>query len=135
MYPYRKVLVVVGGTAAAVAGWAVADPLLGVDLVVGGRRVGPGAVITVSLLAGLLGWAVFALLSRMVRRVRPLWTVLAGAVLLLSLLGPLGADSGAATLALLGMHLAVGLPLILGLPSAPRDSAADRPTDWLPTGR
>jgi hypothetical protein len=50
-------------------------------------------------------------------RPRPLiWTVIAAAVLALSLLGPLGGVSSGAVLGLLCLHLVVGLVLIAGLP-------------------
>lgn len=87
---------------AAVLAWLVAVPIVGIDLLVrpgGGaaQQVGLGSVVTVSLLASLLGWGLLALLERLVRR-RALtaWTVVAVVVLMLSLTGPLTAAANAA---------------------------------------
>ncbi|SCE91898.1 DUF6069 family protein [Micromonospora mirobrigensis] len=107
-------LAVLAVTCATVAVWAVAVPLAGVDLVArsGGadRTVGPGAVAGTTLLVGLAGWAVLALLERRTRRARSIWTGLALAVLLVSLLPPLAEGVGtAAKLTLVTMHLVAGL--------------------------
>jgi hypothetical protein len=109
---------VVGAAAAALAVWALAEPLAGVDLTVrtGGRdkqQIGSDEVVLVSLLAGLAGWALLDLLERFTAHAREIWTATALVVLVLSLLGPLGAAvTVAATVALAGMHLAVGAVLI-----------------------
>jgi lysylphosphatidylglycerol synthetase-like protein (DUF2156 family) len=115
-----RVLAVLGAVAAATAVWAAAVPLAGAELTarVNGapQPIGPGAVIAVSLLAGLAGWALLAALERFARRPRRTWTVTAIVVLALSLAGPLGAGAPAATTVVLaGMHLAVGAALIPAL--------------------
>lgn len=109
-----RALVVLGAAAAALAVWVVAVPLAGVDLAVRNgateQPVGPGAVAVSALLAGLAAWALLAVLERFTRRARPVWTGVAVAVLLVSMLAPLGGGVGAAaklTLAL--MHLAAAL--------------------------
>lgn len=107
-------------TALALAIWSIAT-LAGVGLTVesGGspQHLSAAAVIIVSLVAGLAGWAVIALLERRVRRPYRVWTVTASAVLLLSLLGPLADGVGTATtVTLLTMHLGVGAVLITRLP-------------------
>ncbi len=113
-----RALAVLGASVAALAVWAVAVPLLGVDLLVrpgGGtpQTVGAPAIMSVSLMASLLGWALLALLERVTARARPVWTAVAVAVLVLSLGGPVtGALTGAATVTLALMHLAVGAVLI-----------------------
>lgn len=105
---------------ATFAVWIVAGPIIGLDLVVsfdGGatQSVGPGAVIVVSLIASLLGAASLAVLER-TRSGRAIWTVLAVLTVLLSLAGPLSAQSVDSTrLALVLMHLTVGAVLIPSL--------------------
>ncbi|MCD0447361.1 DUF6069 family protein [Glycomyces sp. A-F 0318] len=115
----RRLLVVIAASAAALALWALAVPLAGVDLAAlqGGseRAVGPVAVAAAGLLTGLAGWALLAVLERFTDKAGRIWTVAAAAVLLLSLLGTLGAVSTAAMLVLMGMHAVVGAVLIPGL--------------------
>lgn len=82
-------------------------------------------VIATSLTAALGGWGVRALLLRRPRGGRTAWLVLSGAVLLVSLLGPLGAANAGATVLLLLEHLAVGGVIMLGLSGArPRGARA-----------
>ena len=117
--------VAAGAVGAALGGWLVAGPLLGIDLAVqpagGGaqgvtRTVGVGAVVAASLTAALLGWALLELLERWTTRARTVWTAVAAVVLLLSLAGPLtGALSTSVAVALAAVHLVVGAVLIVGL--------------------
>lgn len=82
-------------------------------------------VIGTSLTAALGGWGVRALLLRRPHGGRTTWLVLSGAVLLVSLLGPLGAANAGATVLLLLEHLAVGGVIMLGLSGAqPRGARA-----------
>lgn len=117
--PLRRLLVVLAAAAAALALWAVAVPLAGVDLAVdqaGTRQtVTPALVAATALLVGFAGWGLLAVLERTAKRGARAWTAVAAAVLAVSLLGPLGAQGAAAVLVLLGMHLAVGGTLLLGL--------------------
>jgi hypothetical protein len=120
----RRAIVVAVAVAAALAVWALAR-LAGVTLSVrqGGtvQTVGPAAVLLTSLFAGLVGWALLALLTRLTRRGRGIWTGTAITVLALSLAGPLGGGIGTtAKLCLLCLHLTVGLVLIIGLRRATR---------------
>lgn len=108
---------VLAATTATLAGWVIAVPLAGVDLVAdsGGtvQRVTPVAVAVATLLAGLAAWGLLALLERLTTRARPVWTVVALVVLLLSLLGPVGGGVGtAATATLVAMHLAAAAVLV-----------------------
>ncbi|MGR6913801.1 DUF6069 family protein [[Actinomadura] parvosata] len=119
----RRLLVVIGAPVAALAGWGLAVPVGGADLTarMGAgtepQAVGPVAVVVASLLAGLAGWALLAVLERFTPRAARIWTIVALIVLALSLLGPLGSAAGlAATLVLTAMHLAVGAVLVNGLP-------------------
>ncbi|WP_028049242.1 DUF6069 family protein [Cellulomonas sp. URHD0024] len=112
--------VVIASPLAALVVWAIAVPLLDVPLVVGDPpyTVGPVSVVLVAVVATLAAWGVRALLFR---RRRTGWFVTCGAILLISLLGPLGAATPAATLWLALMHVTVGTVLTLGLaPSRPR---------------
>lgn len=101
-----------GGILAAVAVWTLAGPLLSVDLQVTPgtnqpQPVGVGAVMTASLTAGLAAWTSSALLERLTHRARHVWTGLALAVLVASLVPTQAGVTTAATVALAAMHLAV----------------------------
>jgi hypothetical protein len=113
--------VVLGAVVAALAVWVVADPVAGATVTVhqdgGAEAVGVRAVTVTALGAGLLGWALLAVLERFIRRSRAVWTVTAVVVLALSLLAPFVYGQDTATrVALAAMHLAVGAVLIAGLP-------------------
>ncbi|MFI2713366.1 DUF6069 family protein [Micromonospora sp. NPDC018662] len=115
-----RLLTVLAATVATLLGWIVAVPLAGVELVARSgdveQRVTPLAVAVSTLLAGLAGWALLALLERFTGRARAVWTVVAVLVLLLSLLGPLGGGVGrAATVTLVVLHLLAGAVLVPGL--------------------
>jgi len=116
----RNAITVTGAAVGALALWLVETRLIGVDLAVRtGDVVQPvtgGSVVATALVAGLAATLTAWLLTRLApRRCRTVWTVLASAVLLVSLLGPLGATSPAAVVSLVALHLLVGLALILGL--------------------
>jgi len=120
-----RLLVVGAAVAAALLVWLVAEVLVGTDL------QGPGSggepmdvtavhVLATSLLAGLAGWGALALLERLTSRGRLVWTVLASAVAVLSLLGPLGGSgvSSASRAWLVVLHVVVAAIIIPGLPRA-----------------
>ena len=116
----RIAITVIGVTVGALVIWLVETRLLGVDLAVRtGDVVQPVtgvSVVATALVAGLAATLSAWLLTRIApRRCRTVWTVLASAVLLVSLLGPLGATSPAAVVSLVALHLLVGLTLLLGL--------------------
>ena len=116
----RNAITVTGATVGALALWLVETRLIGVDLAVRtGDVVQPVtgvSVVATALVAGLAATLSAWLLTRIApRRCRTVWTVLASAVLLVSLLGPLGATSPAAVVLLVALHLLVGLALLLGL--------------------
>jgi hypothetical protein len=100
--------------------WAVADPVAGLDLTVGAgsdaRQVGPGAVVTVAVVAGLAAAGLAVLLSRTAHPRRN-WLSAAVAVLIVSLAGPLGAATSQIAVVLAAMHVVVGATLILGIGS------------------
>lgn len=101
--------------------WVIAGQLLDITLTTtrGGdnstvTEVGIVAVLLMSLFSGLAGWALLALLEKFTTVARTAWTIIAGVVLLLSLVGPLsGGTSTSAKLALMTMHVTVGGVLIL----------------------
>lgn len=109
--------------------WAVAVPLLAIPLQAQGPpgtpplTIGLPMVIIGTLVPALAGWGLLALLQRVTARARTVWTVIAVAVLALSMLPVLGATSTGALVVLGLMHLAVGAVLIALLtrtgPAAP----------------
>ncbi|MET8866676.1 DUF6069 family protein [Nonomuraea sp. NPDC004580] len=116
----RRPLTVGVAAVAALVVWAVAVPLAGVALTVhmggGMQEIGPVSVVVASLVIGLAGWALLAVLERVTSKPGRVWTVVALAVLVLSLLGPLGgAAGGGAMSVLVVMHLVVGGVLVGGL--------------------
>jgi hypothetical protein len=116
-----RAVTVAAGAAGALLLWAVNDPWGGIDIAVrqGGttEHIGPAAVAIAALLAGLAAWGLLALLERSSHRAARTYRIIASVVLLISLAGPLGSGIGtSAKLVLLGMHLTVGLALIIGLP-------------------
>ncbi|MGI8882503.1 MAG: DUF6069 family protein [Jatrophihabitans sp.] len=99
-------------------GWLVADPLLGIEVRTGSaghsRPVGIAAVIAVGIIVALAGLGLRVLL-RARRDPNRTWTIIAVSVLAVSLLGPLGATTTAARVALLCLHLAVGTAVIVAV--------------------
>ena len=78
-----------GAAAATLTVWAIAGPLVGVDLRVhvgsGTQHVGPATVVAVSVLTGLAAWALLAALEHFSPRAPTIWTAIALAALALSL--------------------------------------------------
>lgn len=111
-----RALAVAATVAATLAVWAVAGPLAGVRLAVraGGdvRPVGPASVVITSLVVGLVAWALLEVLERVSRRARGVWIAIAVVVLVLSLAGPLGGVTTAATVSLACLHVAAAAVLI-----------------------
>ncbi|MFG3556901.1 DUF6069 family protein [Micromonospora sp. NPDC047557] len=103
---------------AAVAVWSIAT-LAGAQLTVdqgsGPQDVTVLAVLVTSALAALLGWGLLAALERLSARATTIWTGIAVAVLVLSLVPASLVDASAGTrFALVLMHLVVGAVVILG---------------------
>lgn len=108
--------------------WLVAVPLVGVDLQVAqpsGRapaEITLPLVLVTALAASLAGWGLLALLERLTRRARAIWTATAVVALVVSfapLLGPGTPTASRIVLALL--HLTVAAILI---PALARSAAA-----------
>lgn len=116
----RRIATVLAAVVLGLAGWATAGPLLGVPLRVRMAPGGPdievaiGSVAIASLLAGLAGWGLLALLGRVTTNARRVWTIVAGIVLLVSLAGPLGGVQPSTVVALICLHVLVGGALIVG---------------------
>jgi peptidoglycan/LPS O-acetylase OafA/YrhL len=116
-----RALSVGGAIVAAVAVWVVAVPLLGLHLVI---RFGSGApqtiavgfVVGTTLIASLAAWGLLALLERRTARARSIWTLVAVAVLIVSLALPLSAGTTTTSKIVLAiMHVVVAAVLIPGL--------------------
>lgn len=120
-----RALAVAATVAAAVLVWLVGEPLLGNDLVIEqpGRPpldLGLAAFVTITLGASLAGWAVLALLEKITRYGRRIWTGLAVAVIALSFLPFLVSEMSTGSAVVLTLvHLVVGavlIPLMLRTP-------------------
>lgn len=116
----RRAGTIIATAFAAVVIWIIAVPVGGLDLIVRSgsstQTVGLVSVAIVALVAGAAAWATLAILERMVRSARLVWTIVGSLVLLLSLLGPLSLAVGTGTVwVLLSMHVVVGATLIFGL--------------------
>ncbi|MFI5925816.1 DUF6069 family protein [Micromonospora sp. NPDC051543] len=103
---------------AAVAVWSIAT-LAGAQLTVdqgtGPRDVTVLAVVLNSAIAALLGWGLLAVLERFRASAITIWTAIALAVLVLSLVPASLVDASAGTrVALVLMHLVVGAVVIVG---------------------
>lgn len=127
-----RLLGIVGATVAAVLVFAIAQYALGMDLhtpasgSMPAMPLNPGFVVFVSLLASLAGWALLALLERFTSGGRRIWNVIAIAVAVLSLSGPMSGSgiTGGNRLVLALMHVAVAAVLI---PSLSRTAASRAP--------
>lgn len=120
----RRALTVAGAAAAALAVWAITRSIGGTELAVHSgdsvREIGPAAVVLTALLAGLAGWGLLAWFERVIRRPYRAWRLVAVAVFVVSLAGPLGGVGTGARLALAAMHLVVAAVLVMGLPARRR---------------
>jgi uncharacterized membrane protein len=115
---WTRALGVVGAVIAAVAVWAIAVPLLDVQLLV---RFGTGApesvgiayVLGASVIGSLAGWGLLVLLERRSSRARTIWTAIAVVAVLLSLSLPLYSGVSTSTkITLAVMHAGVAAVLI-----------------------
>jgi hypothetical protein len=120
-----RALTVLGAVVTTLVIWAVEAQLLGIDLrarpVPGAPAVvvGPAAIASATLLAGLVAWGLLAALERLTARVRTVWLVVGVVVLLISLTAPLaGGVSAAAAVGLACIHVAAAAVLIPLLPRA-----------------
>jgi hypothetical protein len=114
-----RALAVLAAIVATLVVWAVEVQLLGIDLrarpVPGAPPtvVGPAAVASFTLLAGLVAWGLLAVLERVTTPARRVWIIVAVVALLISLLGPLGGGvTATAAIGLACMHLVAAAILI-----------------------
>lgn len=112
-------VVVLTAVLGAAATWAVWTQAFGVELVAdtgsGSREIGPAAVVLTTLVVAAAGVGLRRLLEAKLTRGRRWWTVTAVAVWLVSMLGPLGATTAGAVLALVSLHVVVGTVVVVGL--------------------
>jgi len=114
-------LVVLATVLAAVVVWVIAIPVLGAEVTIPARpgaseRVDLGVVpvLITSTVAALAGWALLAVLERFFRNARAIWTVVAVAVLVLSM--PYAPGFTGLERVVLGLlHLTVAAVLIPGM--------------------
>jgi hypothetical protein len=124
-------MVAVAAAGLAALAWAVARAA-GIELTVrsgsGTREVNLVAVVVTSLVVAIAGAALLKVLERRTAHGRRLWTVVASAVWVMSLSGPLSATEPSAFLVLAGLHLLVGAVVVTGLRRThrPDDSSATR---------
>ncbi|GGQ12933.1 hypothetical protein BKA00_006463 [Actinomadura coerulea] len=113
-----RALAVAGAVAAALAVWAVGEPLLGHDLAVQQkgqepRDLGAAAIGVFALAPSLLGWALLAALERVTPLAARIWTAIALTLLAASFLPVIGVQASGGTKTVLALtHLAVGAVLI-----------------------
>jgi hypothetical protein len=123
-----RALAVAATVAAAALVWLVGEPLLGNDLVVEQPGQAPldlslASFVVITLGASLAGWAVLALLEKITRYGRRIWTGLAVAVVLVSFLPFLSAQMTTGSAVVLALaHLVVGAVLVPLLLRVPRGS-------------
>jgi hypothetical protein len=79
------------------------------------QHVGAVAVAVMSVVTALAGWGLLALLERVAARGRLIWTIVASAVFVVSLLGSAGGTGTSAKLGLAALHATVAAVLIVGL--------------------
>jgi hypothetical protein len=104
-------------TVVALAVWALTRSVSDLTVHVGSGphigHVGAASVAAVTVLVGLAGWGLLALLERWTAHPRTVWTGVALVALVASTVGPLSAGITVSTkAALVGMHLAVAGVLI-----------------------
>jgi high-affinity Fe2+/Pb2+ permease len=85
-----------------------------VDLAANGQDIGPLHVIGMTLIAGLIAWGLLAFLERRTSRAWTMWRNIALVALVISMLGPLGADDPTARIVLSVMHAVAGAIIIRG---------------------
>jgi hypothetical protein len=117
----RRAAAILIALVVAVLDWVVCTQALGLDLMVD-QGAGPQPVLlplvaVAPIASGLTGWALLALLERLSpSNGRTAWRIIAACVMVLSNWSPLTmAQSTSTAIALVSMHLLVGLVLIIGL--------------------
>ncbi len=121
--PRADLLVVLGASVTAIVAWALWTQAVGVDLAVRSgdqtQQVGFAMVLVTAAVVSLAGVALARVLQRSSDRGLRWWTIIAAATWAVSLLGPLGALTATAGVALASLHLLVGAIVLFGV-RAPR---------------
>ncbi|NMO52076.1 hypothetical protein HH310_12815 [Actinoplanes sp. TBRC 11911] len=123
-----RLVTIAAATASALVYWTLTDGIGGVDLAIrqGGETqpIGPVSVAATTLIVGFLAWALLALLERRAQHPARTWRIIALAVFVVSLAGPLGSGADLSSkLILTGMHMLIALILIPNLPKSGRPQA------------
>jgi hypothetical protein len=109
---YPRAATVLGATLATLAIWTISTYAGQVDMTVNGSQVGPVDVVLATLAAGLAGWGLLAFLERRTKSAWTIWRNIAIAVLVVSMLGPIGAEEASGRTALSVMHAFAGAIII-----------------------
>ncbi|MEJ3744325.1 DUF6069 family protein [Actinomycetes bacterium KLBMP 9797] len=113
-----RALAVLAAVVAAVLVWVVGEPLLGNDMIIKAegqepQDLGASAFVMFSLFFSVLGWALLALLERVTRRARSIWTVVALVFLAVSFFPPFTVEASGGTKVVLALaHVAVAAVLV-----------------------
>jgi Family of unknown function (DUF6069) len=117
--PIGELAVVIAVLLAAVATWTLWAQVGGVELTVQSgddvRTVGVGSVVAVAAIMPIAGVLLLRALEAILSRGMRWWTAIACTVTLISMLGPLGATSATAGVALASLHLLVAAVVIFGV--------------------
>jgi hypothetical protein len=117
----QRLLTIAGGTLGALAVWAVAEWVVGLDLRTPAfsteqqpQDLSAALVAVASAVGGLIGWGALAVVERSTRNPRRAWVAVASIALLASLSAPLSGTGVSAgdRIAMIGMHLAVAAVVI-----------------------
>jgi Ca2+/Na+ antiporter len=118
-----RIIVIATAAVANSLAWLVGRHV-GVDYIVhtpmGAREITLSLVVIATLVSGLAGWAVFAVLEQRTRNTRRAWIALAALVLALSILPMFMLRAHLDTkLALTALHCIAAVILVVGLPYSP----------------
>ena len=115
----RRGMVVLGAVLGATISWLFARLVGDVDVSAPGMPTSDVgqivAVIISSAVAGLLAWALLELLERYTKRPWRNWTIIAAIAFVVSLLGPLSAETDGGRVQLAVMHAIVAAILYRGV--------------------
>ncbi|RZU54172.1 hypothetical protein EV385_6112 [Krasilnikovia cinnamomea] len=115
----QRLVTVAVATVATAAVWLLAHVVFDVALQAKSgnavRTVTLSGVVTTTVVVGFAAWALLAILERVTSAARTIFIAVGVVFLLISLLGPLSAETGAAKLVLTAEHLLAALIIIPGL--------------------
>ena len=111
---YPRSATILGAILADLVVWAIAVYIGQVDLMVNGEDVFPLDVIMGVLIPGLAGWGLLAFLERRTRRAWTIWLTIALIVTVVSMAGPLSAETASGKTTLSVMHAFAAAIIIRG---------------------